>query len=179
MKKLIIFFSISLMFGQNMNSEEEKQATKLDQLLASSNTIKFYNYDLGVIKQTYGAKLKCEVRKLHTASDITFFLQITKPGEYSNAVANIAEDDLNNLIEGMSILKLELPKDMKTDADYMENKYMTEDGLFLGYYISKGKSTWYMKLEKYGSNKTAFIKNINDLEAIFNQAKGKIEQLKS
>ena len=33
------------MFGQNMNSEEEKQATKLDQLLASSNTIKFYNYD--------------------------------------------------------------------------------------------------------------------------------------
>ena len=178
MKKLIMFFSISLMFGQNMNAEEEKQATKLDQLLSSSNTVKFYNYDLGTVKQTYGAKLKCEIKKLHTASDITFFLQITKPGEYSDAVANIAEDDLDNLIEGMSILKSELPQDLKTNSNYMENKYVTEDGLYLGYYVSKGKGTWYMKLEKYGSKKTAFIKDINELEAIFNQAKGKIKLMK-
>ena len=179
MKKIIILCMLSLALTEDMNAKAEQEATKLDQLLSSSNTIKFYNFDLGTIKQTYGAKLECEIKRVHTTNDVTYFLQIKKPGEYSDATANIAEDDLVDLMEGLLVLKQEVTEDKKTDSNYMENKYMTEDGLYLGYYVSDGKVGWYMKLEKYGSKSTAFIKKIDDLEDMFNKAKEKISELKS
>tara|TARA_B100000579_G_C22594344_1_gene739584 strand:- start:238 stop:432 length:195 start_codon:yes stop_codon:yes gene_type:complete len=64
MKKLLILLSLTFAFGQDMLSEADKQATKLDKILSASNTVKFYNYDLGTVKQSYGAKLECEIKKL-------------------------------------------------------------------------------------------------------------------
>jgi hypothetical protein len=41
----------------------------------------------------------------------------------------------------------------------------------LDYYVSNGKSTWYLKLEKYGSDNTLFIDNPEIISKAFDEAK--------
>lgn len=58
MKKLLILLSLTFAFGQNMLSEADKQATKLDKILSASNTVKFYNYDLESVFNQAKSKIK-------------------------------------------------------------------------------------------------------------------------
>ncbi|UPQ79785.1 hypothetical protein M0M57_02860 [Flavobacterium azooxidireducens] len=44
--------------------------------------------------------------------------------------------------------------------------------------INKGKATWYLQLEKYGSDNSIFIENIETIEKAFEEAKNKIDELK-
>ena len=60
----------------------------------------------------------------------------------------------------------------------MENKLVTVDGFQVGYYVSKGKASWYIKLEKFGSHITLFIDNGDTIETAFTDAKSKIDELK-
>ena len=80
----------------------------------------------------------------------------------------------------MKTLQSEEPKDVASNPDYLENKFITVDGFEVGYFVDKGKSTWYLKLEKYGNdNNTLFIKDgSSNIETAFNDAKTKIEELK-
>ena len=45
--------------------------------------------------------------------------------------------------------------------------------------LNKGKVTWFLQLEKYGSDNTLFIENIETIENAFNEAKSKIDELKT
>ena len=82
------------------------------------------------------------------------------------------------VLKALVVLKLEVEKDIATTPDYLENKFVTVDGFQIGYYVSNGKSTWYIKLEKYGSDNTLFIDNVDTIEAALIQAKAKIDELK-
>ena len=44
-------------------------------------------------------------------------------------------------------------------------------------FFSKGKATWYIKLEKHGSDKRLFIQDLEKIESNFLEAKNKIEEL--
>ncbi|MCL1484538.1 MAG: hypothetical protein MH208_09330 [Marinobacter sp.] len=96
-----------------------------------------------------------------------------------NSTASIEYSDLLEVIKALNSLKSEVESDIRSDPDYMENKFITEDGFQLGYYITKGKATWYLKLEKYGSDKTLFINDLEKIERNFLDAKNKIEELKN
>jgi len=65
-----------------------------------------------------------------------------------------------------------------TGSDYLENKFITDDGFQVGYYISKNKLVWYMKLEGYGSGTTIFLKDYETVLSTFTKGKGKMESLK-
>ena len=52
------------------------------------------------------------------------------------------------------------------------------DGFKIGYMINKGKTTWFLQLEKYGSDNTIFIENLEMVEKAFEEAKNKIDELK-
>ncbi|MCZ2223351.1 MAG: hypothetical protein LC122_06945 [Chitinophagales bacterium] len=75
-------------------------------------------------------------------------------------------------------MKSDLSNDVALKPDYLENKFTTSDGFQVGYFIKSGKPTWYLKLEKYGSNNTIFIKDGDTIEAAFSNAKNKIDELK-
>ena len=75
-------------------------------------------------------------------------------------------------------MKSQSELDLSSVSDYLENKFITEDGFQVGYYVSKGKVSWYMQLENYGSGNTAFIKNYDTLINTFKLGKEKIEELK-
>ena len=76
------------------------------------------------------------------------------------------------------VFKSDVANDKIINPDYLENKFITDDGLSLGYYVSAKKIGWYLVLDKYGSDNTIFIKDPSLLKTAFNTAKQKIEELK-
>lgn len=75
-------------------------------------------------------------------------------------------------------MKNDVSADIASNPDYMENKFVSVDGFQVGYYVSKGKADWYIKLEKYGSDNTIFINDGDTIELAFTEAKNKIDELK-
>ena len=65
-----------------------------------------------------------------------------------------------------------------SEGDYLENKFVTDDGFQIGYYIKNEKAIWYITLEKYGSDNNIFIRDLNEVESSFIEAKNKIDILK-
>ena len=100
-----------------------------------------------------------------------YFYQIEKQGQYGDKVASIEYSDLIEKLKAFTALKGQVDNDISTNPDYLENKFITVDGFQVGYYVSKGKLTWYIKLEQYGSDATLFIDQSETIETAFANAK--------
>jgi hypothetical protein len=106
-----------------------------------------------------------------------YFYQIEESEEDSNSTASIEYSDLLEVIKALNVLKVEVDKDAAAMPDYLENKFTTVDSFQIGYYVSKSKIQWYIKLEKYGSKNTIFVKDFASVETAFSDAKVKIQEL--
>lgn len=139
--------------------------------------LKFEDYILPTIKSTYDIA-ESKIRKVIAGNESKYFLQISKNGKYATKTASIAYEDLIETQKALSNLKIQAEKDWETSSDYLENKFITDDGFQIGYYVSKGKTVWYIKLEKYDSESTLFLKDPESIESIFQLGKEKVETLK-
>ncbi|MDY0780967.1 hypothetical protein [Tenacibaculum sp. IB213877] len=173
-KTLIVFFITSSLFGQ---TEKEKTSKMLNFVSKTGVILKFEDYRLPNIKSSYSIA-ECKIRKIISGNEEKYFLQISKKGKYDTKTASIAYEDVMEIQKAILRLKAQVEIDLNTKSDYLENKFITEDGFEVGYYINKEKSTWYINLEKYGSNNTLFTKNYEILENAFQLGKEKIEELK-
>lgn len=184
MERLILFFfSLTIMtisgICQDAKKDVEARKTKMDMFSSKTGTItKFIDTKLPNLKTSFGAT-ETRIRKIGSGTTAAFFYQIEKEGKYNNSKASIEYADLIEVIKALKALKDEVEKDTNSNPDYLENKFLTVDGFEIGYYVSKGKSTWYIKLEKYGSDNTLFIDNSDNIETAFAEAKNKIDELKS
>jgi hypothetical protein len=167
------------MQSQNIKEESETVKTKMDVFASKTGIItKFTDFNLEGLKTTYGIRAESRIRKVNSGSIEKYFYQIEKKGKYGNSTASIEYSDLLELIKALNKLASDISNDIADNPDYLENKFVTEDGFLVGYYISKGKGTWYLKLEKYGSDKTIFVANVETIITGFNDAKAMIESLK-
>ncbi|MFP4846086.1 hypothetical protein [Winogradskyella sp. PE311] len=163
-------------------SQEENETikTKMDEFSSKTGIItKFTNYNLEGIKSSYGVKVETRIRKVNSGSIVSYFYQIEKPGKYGSSTASIEYEDLLELLKALDSLIDEESEDILLNPDYLENKFITVDGFQLGYYVSKGKSIWYLKLERIGSNSTLFVKDAATIKLSFVAAKSMIETLKT
>lgn len=152
--------------------------TKMELFTSKTGAIlKFIDFNLPKLNTIYSS-LETHIRKVESGTDLAYFYQIGKKGAYSTTTASIEYSDLLEIIKAFAVLKIEENKDIALNPDYLENKFVTVDGFQVGYYISKGKSTWFIKLERYGSDNTVFVDDVNVLETAFIEAKNKIEELK-
>jgi hypothetical protein len=179
MKKLFLVSGL-LLFTIVVFGQDAKEAnTKMDAFASKTGVIiKFVDYSLPNLNLTYGAA-ETKVRKLMSGGDIGYFYQISYEGKYDTKTASIAYEDLVEVIKAIQTLKTESASDKSSNPDYLENKFVTDDGFQLGYYVSNGKLKWYLVLEKYGSGNTVFINDVSTIESAFNEAKSKIESLKN
>jgi hypothetical protein len=180
MKKLTLLYLI--LFSTVLFSQEEKgkeNDSKMKEFVSQTGVIlKFEDYDLPRVKLSYGIA-ESKVRKITSGDRKEYFLQISKKGDYGTKTASIAYEDLLELMKALVSLNEASKEDVvNTNSDYLENKFITEDGFQVGYYVSSNKLTWYMKLEKYGSGTTIFIKDFETIEQSFLEGKNKIELLK-
>jgi hypothetical protein len=166
-------------FSQDLKKETQKTETKMDAFASRTGIIvKFIDFNLQDLKLSYGSIAETRIRKIVGGAESKYFYQIESQGKYSSNTASIEYTDLLEVIKAIKSLKTDVEKDVAFNPDYLENKFTTADGFQVGYFINKGKATWYLRLEKYGSDNTVFVKDGNDIETAFNDAKNKIEELK-
>lgn len=181
MKKILTVLTLFIYtfgFSQDVKDDGEKVQTKMERFVSQSGVItKFTDTNLSNLKAGYTVA-ETRIRKLNSGDNVRYFYQIEKPGKYGSSTASVEYSDLLEVIKAFNSLKSEVDSDVNNNPDYLENKFITEDGFQLGYYVSKGKVTWYIKLEKYGSDKTLFIKDLESIDSSFAEAKSKIEELK-
>lgn len=181
-KKILFISTLTIMsittYGQDVKKEAETVKTKMDVFASKTGSItKFVDTKLPNLKTTFDYA-ETRIRKITNGTQAAFFYQIIKEGKYSNSTASIEYSDLIEVLKALKVLKTEVTNDVSTNPDYMENKFVTVDGFQLGYYVSSGKASWYIKLEKYGSENTLFIDNGDTIETAFIEAKNKIDELK-
>lgn len=176
MKKILtslsfVLFAISSVLAQDT-------ITKMDVFTSKTGSIiKYVDFDLPNLESTYNSS-KTIVRKFIINGDIAYFYKISAKSKYGTKSASIAYEDLIEVIKALNTLKAEASSDLILNPDYLENKFVTEDGFQVGYYMSKGKQSWYIKLEKHGSGNTLYVKDFSKIESAFIVAKAKIEELK-
>ena len=181
-RKFFLISTLTIMsvatYGQDVKKEAENVKTKMDVFASKTGSItKFVDTKLPNLKATYGSA-QTRIRKITNGTTSAFFYQIEKEGKYSSNTASIEYSDLTEILKALKVLKTDVANDVSANPDYMENKFVTVDGFQVGYFISGGKASWYIKLEKYGSDNTLFIDNGDTIETAFTEAKNKIDELK-
>lgn len=179
--KLIMLFVIASMCVSSMYGQEaktEKLKTKMESFVSKTGAMmKFVDTKLPILSTTY-TKCETRIRKIVSNQESEYFYQIEKSGKYGDKVASVAYEDLLELIKATEKLQTEVDADIALNPDYLENKFITDDGLQIGYYVSNGKATWYIKLKKYESKCTLFLNDVSKILAAFVGAKDKIEAMK-
>ena len=86
--------------------------------------------------------------------------------------------DLVEINKALQKLHSEAESDIASNPEYLVNKFITIDGFEIGYYVSKKKANWWMRLERFSSH-LLDIKNENVSAVIdaFKNAQLKIEEL--
>ena len=182
MKKILLLlalFSTTITFAQR-NDKGDKQLTKFEQISSQTGKIvKFQDVKMPGIALSFGGVLKASVR-LVMGEDDAFFYRIEKP-ETSSSLGKIAMIEYSDLVEinkALETLSSAVDSDIAANPDYLENKFRTEDGFEVGYYVSNGKANWFISLERYSSS-TVFPKSKEEVINAFSEAQKKIEELKS
>lgn len=124
--------------------------------------------------------LEAGIRTIIGSQNNAYFYRIEEP-ETSRSVSHIAMIEYSDLVEinkALDRLVSEVDSDIQSNPDYLENKFITEDGFQIGYYVSKGKANWFMKLERYSAS-TVFVKNAEVVTTALKDAQSKIEELKN
>lgn len=172
----LLVLSLILPLSVSAQQKDAESQSKMDVFAsATGSIIKYSDYNLEPLKSAYGV-VETRIRKIDAKGESQAFLQITKDGQYGSKKASIAFEDLEDIINALPRLKSDAQLDVSTNADYVENKFVTDDGFQVGYYVSKGKVSWYLVLEKYGSDNTFFLKDILSAETLFNSANNKMKE---
>lgn len=176
--QVFLALGIITVYAQDAKKENETK-TKMEIFSSKTGVItKFIDFNLTKLPALY-TTADTRIRVLKSGNNDLYFYQIEKEGKYNSTTASIEYSDLLEVIKALKTLKAEVDADVQSDPDYMENKFTTSDGFQIGYYVSNGKSTWYICLEKYGSDNTLFFKSVDDIEISMENAKNKINELKN
>jgi len=175
---LFVFGITSIVIAQDAKKENESK-TKMEMFSSKTGVItKFTDFQLPNLSALY-TSAETRIRVLKSGNNNVYFYQIEKEGKYNSTTASIEYSDLLEVIKALKTLKSEVDSDIQSNPDYLENKFITTDGFQIGYYVSKGKSTWYIRLEKYGSDNTLFFNSVVGIEQSMENAKTKIDELKN
>ena len=180
MKRLLFLLALMMPLALFAQDDAAKKLTKFEQLTSKTGRIsKFVDVTTPNIPESFMGTLETSVRTLMGEQTNSYFYRIEKP-ETSRSISHIAMIEYSDLVEinkALTKLVAEVETDCAANPDYLENRFITNDGFQIGYYVSKGKASWYLKLERY-SNSTVFIKNAEALTTNFSAAQQKIEELK-
>ena len=180
MKKLLftigILFWISVMtFGQDTNAPREQ--TSYDRFVSRSGAIiRFQDYSLPELKGNYGT-YENRVRVLSVASETTVYYQIVNPTKYSSIVGSISKADIVETMKAVESLLQTFQVDVASKPDYIENKFVTNDGVAIGYYVSSKGGSWFINLDKYKSDSTIFLRDGQQLKILLESAKARMDAL--
>ena len=176
MKRWLII--LTLLLVPTVSFAQQKDVTKMQRFMSKTGKIiKFIDHNLPDIPTRYSS-IESKIRTIEVSGERENFFQIEKKAEYGKKVASIAEEDLIELIKALNKLKQMVATDIQSDPDYLENKFVTEDGFQVGYYVSHREAKWFIVLERFGSDNTVFFNNVGIIKTAFALALKKMRALK-
>lgn len=164
--------------GETKEAAKSTDESKLEQFTSrSGEIIRTIEYSLPRPKLRYKTATAA-IRSIHVGKETGYFLIIESEEEYRTNRAAIAHEDLLEVIKALTVIKEQAPKDAALAPEYLENRFVTEDGFMVGYFVSKGEVSWFMRLER-SSGSTIFPKDETEITNLLNEASGKINELKA
>lgn len=165
MRKILFLLAIILpmsMYSQNEDNQSFKEKNKMEQFISDTGTsIKFIDTKTDGLAGNYMfAVYKSEncIREVIKGNESKYFYRIERIVKDDNGgCAFIEYSDLKEIINAIKAMNSDVESDILKEADYLENKFMTDDYFVVGYSIKKKKATWFIRLEKYGSNKYLYF----------------------
>lgn len=148
---LLLSLSMSV-YAQKGQVSEKRITTKYEEFISQSGTfIKFTDILLPPIDQYHTDGISGVVRTVWGQDKNYYFLILTKSSLFEGPRAMIEYSDLLELNKAFVKLLGEVDEDVKlrTEYDYLENKYVTNDNFKLGYYIEKKKAKWFVQFDPY------------------------------
>ena len=178
--KKVLLLALTLLSVFAYCQDKNKPETKMQEFSSKSGVIiRLINYPLDKMKTQYGQAVDCKIRKIiRGSSDAEYYYCLEYNYDIYSSTAAIEYSDLIEVNKAIKQLRVSEAQDISSQT-YLENYFQTSDGFKIGYYVDAGKINWYIRLEKYGSHNTAFIKgNSQDVENSFTTAQAKIEELR-
>ncbi len=176
----LLLLSTNVAVAQSNVKESRTPETKMEAFASRTGVItKFIDYKLPGLNLFLGEPAHARIRKVMSGVETQYFYVVEKQGKASTSTGSIEYNDLLQVTKILATLKEEALNDLSVRPDYVENKYVTDDGFQFGYYITEGKSKWYIKLEQHGTDNTLFINDVKTIETSFNEARYKIEAIKN
>lgn len=121
--------------------------------------------------------MTADLRKITSENEDMWFLHIEKERyQRSNAIANIAQSDLEDLLHAVEVLEQVLVNTPGLgEADYIEEKFTTKDDFRMGFYISKNKkgeeeTKWFINLNTNLSGASYAFDTPEQIKALFQNA---------
>ena len=175
MKRAFLFIALIIPMMVFAQDDSEKKQTKFEQFASKTGKISKF-VDVNMPKLGY---LETSIRTILGEDKNAYFYRIEKPETSStnSRIAMIEYSDLVEINKALTKLLSEDASDCASNPDYLENRFITEDGFLIGYYVNNGKANWFIRLERY-SNSTVFLKK-EVLAENFPAAQKKIEELKA
>lgn len=183
MKKLLLSLLVLLPVFATAQEEQgtPKELTKYERFISRTGRIlKFYDINLSSLYMSDMVTLSSSIRVILDDDENKYYYRLEKE-ETSSAIARIAMIEYSDLVEinqALKKIKSEYEDDVKSNPDYLENKFVSEDGFQIGYYISKGTAKWYLKLEKYLKSVYTF-RDTSDVIKLFSAVQKAIEEVKN
>lgn len=163
---------------ESQKESKPNDKSKLEQFTSKSGVIlRYIDYHLPSPKLRYRSAT-ASVRAIHSGNEVGYFLIIESEEEYRNSRAAIAYEDLLEVIKALAIIKEQAQKDVALAPDYLENRFVSEDGFTVGYYVSKSELVWFIRLERV-SGGAIFPRDVTVIDSLFDQANDKINELKA
>lgn len=136
--------------------------------------MRFEDYPLTRLILQYGIYADTRIRKVVVDGETKYYYQIS-PGV---RVGSVDPREFVALVKAFESLKSQVQADTKAKIDYVENKYMTEDGIQIGYFVEKGRVTWFVGLDRFNIGRSLRLKSLESLEESLREAAQKFVELR-
>lgn len=149
-------FSLLLGLSMGVHAQEEqvggkKITTKYEEFISQSGTfVKFIDNNIPHKETVYLDGIYGKVRTFFGQTKNHYYLILAKRELGGSYEAMIEYSDLIELNKAFDRLLSEVDEDvkLKTEYNYLENKYITKDIFKIGYYIEKKKAKWFVKFSQ-------------------------------
>lgn len=179
MKRYLWFVLFLLASALSLNAQNDSivRVTKYNAIDSRKGTIiKFVEKERDKIVTTSDSRfgLNSAIRTYYNDGGNSYFLIIE-----SSLVVGIEYSDLVEVNKVFDKLFKEVDADCALNPDYLESKFITDDGFKIGYYVKKGKAHWVVDLDIYSPLGRIELKKPYDFSKGLKDAQNEIEIMKN
>ena len=176
---ICLFVLITGVIFSAFSQDNVKKDSSYDSFVSQSGVIiKLQDFKLPPIEGTGYSTYDNRIRIIMSNDVVKYFYQITKTSKSGDIIGSIEYKELLEMVNAVNLLQTQFNLDINKSIEYMENKYITNDGIQVGYYISITSKAWFIKLDKYKTDSTIFFKESINILKGFQEALNKIEEIK-